>query len=394
MTTWIAVSNGVVDLRDVAQRSDVNADVAITPVIPSEPLAIAGDVARLWCSLVDEGVAEERLSAEQRALVHEFADAGIATDNADDARRVIEVQRPWFTSFLHELVCALAIRVAQKCGARCLVIKGPTLHVQGLRDRTHSGDVDLLVDPARVDEFVQAMTAWGWRLRPNPMRDTPLPHSHTLVPQTWGCEIDAHFRIPGIAAQPQDAFESLWSQTVERTFAGVRGFTPNPAAHALIQALTLARPAPGAKAQPLHEGAVEVLRRGATDATLRLAVELQAHGALQKELRAVFTAEQVPVAPPPNDWVWLSQPNPARVYAEVLKATPWRQKPSVLWKIVSTGQGASARQRWSARLIRGVGQLFAPGRSLRPRSQPRRSSGQSSNAAKATQRRQRPDQPG
>jgi hypothetical protein len=225
------------------------------------------------------------------------------------------------------------------------------------------------------------------------MRDTPLPHSHTLTPQGWGCEIDAHFRIPGIAAQPREAFEVLWGQTVEQTFAGVRGFTPNPAAHALIQALTLARPAPGRRLQPLHEGAVEVLRRGGTAGTLRLAVELQAHGALQNELRTVFTAEQVPAEPPPNDWVWLSQPNPARVYAQVVKATPWRQKPSVLWKIViSAGHGASARQRWLTRLVRGAGQLFAPRRAKAAGGQHRQPPGQTNNAAEPAQQRQHRDQ--
>ena len=396
MSRWIAVSNGVVDLGQVAQSGDHHVELAITPVIPSEPLAIGGEVAALWRSLVDDGMAEEGLSVEERALVRKFADAGIATDDADDVRRVVEIQLPWFTSFLHELVCALAARVAQQFGARCLVIKGPTLHAQGLRERTHSGDVDLLVEPARVDEFVEAMSAWGWRLRSNPMRDTLLPHSHTLVPQAWGCEIDAHFRIPGIAAQPSEAFEVLWRQTVEQTFAGVRGFTLNPAAHALIQALTLARPAPGGRLQPLHDGAVEVLRRGGTANTLRLAVDLRAHGALQNELRAVFTADEGPAEPPPNDWVWLSQPNPARVYAQVVKATPWRQKPSVLWKvIVSAGQGASAQRRWLARLIRGAGQLFAPRRPpTATGGQHHRSLGQSDNAAQARQPRSRRDRPG
>lgn len=359
---WIAVSNGVIDLQGVAQRAETHAELAITPVFASEPLAIGGDVASLWRSLAAGGVSDEDLSPDQRVLVREFAEAGIASTDERDIRRVTQIDAPWFESFLHELVCGLAVRIAESCGARCLVIKGPTLRAQHLRERAHSGDVDLLVEPGRVSEFVRAMAEWGWRYRPNPMDGTLLPHSHTLTPESWGCEIDAHFRIPGIAVSPDRSFEILWEQAEERAFAGVQGFTPNVAAHALLQALTLARPTPGGVGQSPYESAVEALRRG-TDASLRLAVELRAHGALQEELRAAFPASQVSAEPVPDDWVWLAQPNPARVYLHLLRATPWGQKPAVLWKIlISAGAGRSGCHGLLLRWFRGVRQLITSNR--------------------------------
>ena len=48
--------------------------------------------------------------------------------------------------------CDYVARVAASRGIRCVFTKGPALRLQGLRDREHSGDVDLWCDPARVED--------------------------------------------------------------------------------------------------------------------------------------------------------------------------------------------------------------------------------------------------
>ncbi|MEV4666441.1 hypothetical protein [Microbacterium sp. LWO12-1.2] len=362
------MSNGAVDVRGLGQMvGESESEIAITPTIPGQPLAIAGEVAVLWRSLFGPGVHDDRLSDEGRELVREFASAGIAVAAEADERGIEGIEPLWFESLLHELVSALVCRIAQIHEIRCLVIKGPTLHEQGLRSRIHSGDVDVLVDPARAAELIDAIEQWGWTARRNPMSGTPLPHSTTMAPESWGCEIDVHFRYPGIGVDPQASFDRLWSCAEQRSFAGVVGFTLATHAHALIQALTLARPAAGHVQTARYSESAAVLKKGGPE-TLRLADELGAVGALRQELVSAFPEENVSSARPPDEWIWLSQPNPALTYLYMLKSVPVRRKPAVLWKILisrrlmSEDRQESLIRRWN----RGIRQLISrPSASVR-----------------------------
>ena len=137
-----------------------------------------------------------------------------------------------------ELGCALTARVADDIGARALAIKGLVNEAHGLREPRPSADVDLLVEPGRHADVVDALLAAGWRRAPTP----PAPpafgyHSVTLNHPSWPCEIDVHDRFPGFLADPADAFETFW---VGRTFivaAGVAVPAPGLCESALLMAL-------------------------------------------------------------------------------------------------------------------------------------------------------------
>ncbi|MCK2035918.1 nucleotidyltransferase family protein [Microbacterium sp. SSW1-49] len=358
---WIAVSNGAVDVRGLEYDVEgAEAEIAITPVLPGQPLVIAGDVAELWRSLFGQGVTDEHLSDQDRELVREFVSAGIADAAEGDERGIESIGPLWFESLLHELVSALVCRIAQSHDIRCLLIKGPTLHAQGLRSRRHSGDVDVLVDPARASDLVRAIEQWGWSARPNPMSGTPLPHSVTLTPQSWGCEIDVHFRYPGIGVDPHESFAKLWEAAEQRSFAGIDGYTPATHAHALIQALTLARPSAGLERTGRHGESASVLKKGGVE-VLRLADQLDAVGALQREFASAFPESDVSSARPPDEWIWLSQPNPALTYLHMLRSVPLRDKASVLWKILVSRRPTADNRRESLirRWSRGLTQLLS-----------------------------------
>ncbi|WP_162903769.1 nucleotidyltransferase family protein [Leucobacter sp. wl10] len=353
MTEWIAVSNGALLLEHASQVGDRPVSLALLPISHSEPIAIADSVSELWLSLTHTPVDDSRLSPEERSLIREFAAAGIASPDLDHLQRVNRVEHSWFESFQHELVCSLVTSIARGLGIRCLIIKGPTLHAQGLRRRVHSGDVDLLVDPRRIVEFVSAMNEWGWDKRPHPLDGTPAPHSHTLLPIGWGCEIDVHVRYPGITIPSSTAFDLLWQHSEERFFAGVGGRTPTKAAHALIQGLTIVRPVPG-RGRPrtgANPNAVEVLRAGG-EQTLSLAIELGSHGALADELKVAFPGTGIPKKKIPAEFVWLSQANHALLYLRMLQTVPLRDKPLLFWKVIShrrslaEGGRETLIQRW------------------------------------------------
>ena len=78
------------------------------------------------------------------------------------------------------LSTALAQHVAREHGIRMLVIKGPISAELGLRTRRYSTDVDIVVEPARTKDLIEALGAYGWTPRPWP--DFPkLPEQHRIA---------------------------------------------------------------------------------------------------------------------------------------------------------------------------------------------------------------------
>ncbi len=62
------------------------------------------------------------------------------------------------------LAHTLVDRVARDQGIRALLIKGPILAIQGLREPRQSGDVDVLCEPARVRDLTDALGDLGWEV--------------------------------------------------------------------------------------------------------------------------------------------------------------------------------------------------------------------------------------
>ena len=136
------------------------------------------------------------------------------------------------------LSTALAQHVAREQGIRMLVIKGPISADLGLRTRRYSTDVDIIVEPDRSKDLIEALKAYGWNPRPWP--DFPKlleQHSRTLIHESWPNDIDVHHYWPGFLGSPQEAFERLWLHRIQVTVAGHPIDTPDRASSALVLAL-------------------------------------------------------------------------------------------------------------------------------------------------------------
>ena len=71
----------------------------------------------------------------------------------------------------NDLLSAWAWTRGRERGIRLLLIKGRTLSNDGLRAARTSADVDALVEPARFEEYCQAITEAGWQEIPQTLAE-------------------------------------------------------------------------------------------------------------------------------------------------------------------------------------------------------------------------------
>lgn len=153
----------------------------------------------------------------------------------------------------HAWVQALACRL----DARILLIKGPTLHRQGLRPARLSGDIDLVVDPARFDDVRTELERSGWQVRPSDFASQRrTPHSVTYLHTRWPVDLDVHRHFPGFLAEPSTAFDALWERRESMVFAGRPCDVPDRLGGVLLLALHSLR---GSSAQERHAAELEAL---------------------------------------------------------------------------------------------------------------------------------------
>jgi hypothetical protein len=332
---WVATSYGALDIRDLAFTAGTSIEFMLVPTQPSEPIGLQGDVAQLWRRLVAEPVPEADLSADQKTLVREFEEAGIASRDPHHPARTISVPQPWLSSPLHELVYSLVAYVAREVRVEVVFIKGPALHRQGLREREHSGDVDVWVDPDGIEKLRDSLSKWGWNVVPTLWGGHPPSHSMALRPETWGCEIDLHHDFPGIDISGKEAFALLREQGEQLDFAGTVVTVPVRAAHALIFALHITRPQAGRPTPRLPEDLVAKSLRHAGTGALGLARRLRADAALAPVLGAAFPLEfEAPGYDAPLNWRWRAQPSLIQSYAMALRMVPAAERPRVLFRLV------------------------------------------------------------
>jgi hypothetical protein len=143
----------------------------------------------------------------------------------------------------HAAVCLLAGR----SGVELLVVKGPGMDPLVAFEGRASSDVDVLVRPDQVEQFLQVTRRHGWMARDRFETGSPFGHSTTLFHPTWG-DLDVHRLIPGIGATPGDAFAVLWGSRVQVTLAGHPCPHPSAAAQALVLVLHAARSEGAARA--------------------------------------------------------------------------------------------------------------------------------------------------
>ena len=133
---------------------------------------------------------------------------------------------------------AWAAHVASDLGIRVLLIKGPSLQVHGLRRPRVSGDVDLLVDPQRFDDYCDAIESAGWTERPETFVSARFTlHSRSFSHEGWPCDLDVHRWFPGFLADPSAVFEALWRRRETLEFGHRACFVPDRIGDLLILAL-------------------------------------------------------------------------------------------------------------------------------------------------------------
>lgn len=337
MTSWVAIAYGALDMRGWHEnQSDV--EIMLLPIYPiDEPMGLSGAPAELWRRLVGGPVADASLSDEDRTLVREFAEFGIASSDAGHAARITQLDPPWLLSPLHELVYALVASVARDHGIDAVFIKGPVLHKQGLRERQHSGDVDVWVDPDRIEQMAEHLLPWNWIEQETLWTGVKAYHSITLDPRAWGAQIDLHRHMPGCALRDAELFEVLLRATETGRFGGCGVRVPAPAAHAVISALHEMRPS---RSRPtLSAGTVaavvEGLQRGGS-ASPAWAEEARAVAALRPVLVEAFDGynfAEVDYAAPAN-WTRRAKATRSAELWAALKAVPLKQRARMLFRIV------------------------------------------------------------
>lgn len=138
---------------------------------------------------------------------------------------------------------ALVARIAADHEIPVLAIKGPTLSQLGLRAPRRSLDIDVLVDPARLNELLGALSRAGWGrfAAGGPSGQVIPPHSVPLTHESWPAEIDVHHYFPGFLADPAVVFGVLWRDRTVVDLAGQQVVVPSRPASAAVALLHLLR---------------------------------------------------------------------------------------------------------------------------------------------------------
>ncbi|MDT0168136.1 nucleotidyltransferase family protein [Pseudarthrobacter sp. BRE9] len=231
---------------------------------------------------------------------------------------------------------ALAARLAVSLGVRVFFIKGPASVTQGLRQAKISADVDVFVDPSRLDELLAGLHDRGWRERPSDPDNVTFPkHSVTLDHPEWPCCIDVHFRFPGMEEPAGRCFEAMWTSTVHMELAGQRLRVPTRALGILFLALhALRSPELPACRQELEYLSGLARRESQADELRELATATGSLAAVRPFLENLLAVTTAPVWPEPSqEWrnrLAAREAGSARLIA-IVQAS-WRDKPRMVWR--------------------------------------------------------------
>jgi hypothetical protein len=241
----------------------------------------------------------------------------------------------------NELLAAWVCAQAARRGIRALVIKGRTLADDGLRAPRVSSDVDLIVEPARFDEYCDAIVDAGWQEFPSTFASAHFTlHSRTFRKQGWPNSLDVHSEYPGFLRGPDVVFDALWDSRRDARFASQPGNVPSRPANAMILALHSLR---GTHLQERHRDELEELERVTftDDERGEIAALTDATGAAAP-LRDVLAAWGVTVrvdealAGSAREREWRRKTAEAQGAAaswlSLLRTARWRDKPEVVWR--------------------------------------------------------------
>lgn len=138
------------------------------------------------------------------------------------------------------LAHALVERIANQRGIPILHIKGYAVDVGLYAPGRTSSDVDVLVRPEAVDEFIAALHARGWKTVTEFETGSLFRHASTLWHDSWG-HLDVHRSFPGIQLSPEVFFSDLWECRGIRLIADTPCTIPSRGHQALVIALHAGR---------------------------------------------------------------------------------------------------------------------------------------------------------
>lgn len=271
----------------------------------------------------------------------------------------------------NELAHAMMARIGRDHGIRTLSIKGLVADRYGLRRPRVAADADVIVDPARFDEFCRLLRDYGWHLRVE--REVPSllgPHSVTLIRDDWPNDIDAHVRFPGFFADDQTVFERLWSTRSTMEVAHCEVTVPSRAASAVIAALHAVRYTKSVRHAGELERVAELLVDDFSDAEREEFLDVACVGRAQWVLRELFDLVGRPYemdATPRQMQLW--ETNRATVedgaavsWLSTLRSVPLHRKPAVLARALwisreeiprnDVNRLPTMREAWAHRMLR------------------------------------------
>ena len=239
----------------------------------------------------------------------------------------------------NELLAAWVCARADEHGIRALIIKGRPLADDGLRAARVSADVDLLVEPARFEQYCDALLDAGWQEFPSTFASEHFTlHSRTYRKPGWPNSLDVHSEYPGFLRGPDAAFEALWAGRRTSEFAHRACPVPSRAANALILALHSLR---GTHQQSRHRDELDQVSRASfSDRARAELAALAASTGASLPLRDLLAEWGVDVAVDadlvgsPGELEWRRKTAEAQGAAAswwmLLRRAPWRDKPEVV----------------------------------------------------------------
>lgn len=149
-----------------------------------------------------------------------------------------------------ELAHAAVQRVAELSGADVFHLKGLALDPALVWEGRSGSDVDVLVRPAHLAAFLDALSAAGWRIETDFDENSSFAHAATYWSDTWG-HVDVHRFYPGLSGSPSDTFDQLTRHARTRTLGGVECPVPTVGVQRLVLLLHAARGMGGKELQDL-----------------------------------------------------------------------------------------------------------------------------------------------
>ncbi|MFY9713468.1 MAG: hypothetical protein WAK00_08335 [Microbacterium sp.] len=271
----------------------------------------------------------------------------------------------------NELAHALLAHIGQNAGIRVLSIKGLVADRYGLRPPRAAADADVMVDPARFDEYCALLATYGWH--PRVEREVPSllgTHSITLIRSDWPNDLDVHVRFPGFFAPDAVVFDRLWETRGEMQAAHVTIMVPSRAASAVIAGLHAVRYSRSVR----HAGELELvgnlLRNRFDDTERGEFFDVARAGRAQWVLRELFAFGGVECeidADARQRRLWelnraTVEDGAAVSWLAALAAAPWHRKPAVLVRALwisraeiprnDAARMPSTTEAWRHRLVR------------------------------------------